>query len=188
MIFNPDFVVQLWCATSFPNVQNLVSTLNTILYMNLEVHFTGNVVWILQLKMVLFVLFEFFLGMFFVWVLSKNGFICFICFWKCCFLFLGMLRYICFWKWFYLFLGMVLFVLWFYLFLWMFWKCCCFCKWFYFFLNMFSFVFENDLICCCTLASEYPHFKSSPINFTLVFSLWMIFCLIVSTTVVKRKQ
>ena len=39
-----------------------------------------------------------------------------------------------------------------------------------FFLKMISFIFEYDLICCCTLASEYPHFKSSPINFTLVFS------------------
>ena len=36
---------------------------------------------------------------------------------------------------------------------------------FFFFLEMISFIFENVLT-GCTLASEYPHFKSSPIDFT----------------------
>ena len=48
-------------------------------------------------------------------------------------------------------------------------------------------ILENDLI-CCALASEYPHFKSSPIDFTLIFNSFTIFCLIVSTTAVKRKH
>ena len=54
--------------------------------MNLEVYFTCNIVWNLQLKMVLFVLFKFFLEMFLFEFLLKMVLYVFendfICFWK----------------------------------------------------------------------------------------------------------